>query len=122
MPAISRWNLIRDLKGKILENQDNLGRPSELEMWLPEDCSQKPKYHNFMNEYLQMGVKRPIELACKEDVYFCFPHCLVFTKSSSIIFMSMSPCIVNHCQLLSNKMRLCTFYYISVNCSTCFGW
>ena len=40
----------------------------------------------------------------------------------SIYFMFMGPCIMNHCQLLSNKMRLYTVYYISANCSTCFGW
>jgi len=26
-----------------------------------------------------------------------------------------------HCQIYSNKMRLRTVYYISVNCFTCFG-
>jgi hypothetical protein len=38
-----------------------------------------------------------------------------------LYFTFMDPCILNQCQLLSNKMRLYTVYYISVNCSTCFG-
>jgi hypothetical protein len=38
-----------------------------------------------------------------------------------LYFTFMDPCIVNKCQLLSNKMRLCAVYYISVNYSTCFG-
>jgi len=36
-----------------------------------------------MNEYLQIGVKQPIGLACKEDTCFYLPHYLVFTKSLS---------------------------------------
>jgi hypothetical protein len=75
-----------------------------------------------MNEYPQMGVNKPIELAPKEDTCFYFPHCLVFTKSSSTIFMIVGPCIMNQCQQSSNKMRLYTVYYISVNWCTCFGW
>ena len=39
-----------------------------------------------------------------------------------IFFMFMGPRIVNQCQQLSNKMRLYTVYFISVNCSTRFGW
>jgi len=39
------------------------------------------KYHDFMNEHLQMGVKQPIELACQEDACFYSPLCLVFTRS-----------------------------------------
>ena len=36
--------------------------------------------------------------------------------------MFMGPCVVNHYQCLSNKIRLYTVYCISVNFSTCFGW
>jgi hypothetical protein len=36
-----------------------------------------------MNEYLQMGVRQPTELAQKEDTCFYIPLCLVFAKSSS---------------------------------------
>jgi len=39
-----------------------------------------------------------------------------------IVFMFMGPCIVNQCQQMFKKMRLYTVHYISVNCSTCFGW
>jgi len=44
------------------------------------------------------------------------------SEQSSVKFMFMGPCILNPCQQLSNKMRPRTVYYISVNCSTCFGW
>ena len=37
-------------------------------------------------------------------------------------FMFMVSCIMNQYQQLSNKMWLYTVYYISVICSTCFGW
>jgi len=40
----------------------------------------------------------------------------------AFFFVFMGPCILNKCQSLSNKMRLCIVYYISVNCYTCFGW
>jgi len=49
--------------------------------------------------------------------------CREFNGDSVLhFFMFMGPGIVNQCQQLSNKMRLYTVYFISVNCSTRFGW
>jgi len=42
-------------------------------------------------------------------------------QTLALFLMFMGPRILNQCQELSNKTRLCTSYYISVNCSTCFG-
>jgi hypothetical protein len=43
-------------------------------------------------------------------------------QTLALFLMFTGPCIVNQCQQLSNKTRLCTVYNISVNCSTCFEW
>ena len=47
---------------------------------------------------------------------------VVLTQIYFVNFTFFGPCIVNQCQWMFNNMRLYTVYYISVNCSTCFGW
>jgi len=44
------------------------------------------------------------------------------TLLQKYIFPFVQHTLMNQCQWLSNRMRLHTVYYISVNCSTCFGW
>jgi hypothetical protein len=56
------------------------------------------------------------------SVAFSLSYTYIVWKTDCSVFVFMRTYIVNQCQQLCNKLRLYTVYYISVNCSTCFGW